>query len=97
LEDGANCRTRAEAEAWIADKGEPHPISFDGQTVAFGWSIEVKSYENRENWSMGGGNYLGASRYDGWQVSSEEGIGENGPVEFFQPSKTDPTIFIPSH
>lgn len=89
LEDGAHCRTRAEAEAWIADKGEPESIGFDGQTVRFGWRIDCESYEHRENYSMGGGNYLGSSRYGGWQVRSQEGIGENGLVEFFQPSKTD--------
>ena len=90
LEDGANCRTKAEAEAWIAAKGEPHPISFDGQTVRFGWRINCESYENRENWSMGGGNYLGGNRYGGWKIRSYEGWGDGQrPVEFYQPTAAD--------
>ena len=63
--------TEVEALAYIAEKGDPEEIVFDGsKVVRFGWKIEHGSYENRENYSMGGGNYLGTSRYGGWKVTS---------------------------
>jgi hypothetical protein len=34
------------------------------------WRITEESIEHRENYSMGGGNYLGDSRYGGWTVYS---------------------------
>lgn len=40
------------------------------------YDINNTSVENRENYSMGGGNYLGLSRYSGWKVKSQ-------PVEWF--------------
>lgn len=40
------------------------------------WRISQDSYENRENYSMGGGNYLGESRYGGWKVIST-------PIDYF--------------
>jgi len=50
------------------------------------WSIHRESIENRENYSMGGGNYLGHHRYSGWQVSSGW-IQENGQYEYFEAPK----------
>ncbi len=60
--------TREEAEAFIATKGQPHPISFDGFEATFEWQVGVESVEHREKWSMGHGYYLGYSKYSGWQV-----------------------------
>lgn len=37
-----------------------------------GYTIEHESVENRENYSMGGGNYLGYSRHGGWVVQSRD-------------------------
>ncbi len=62
--------TEAEAQAYTAEKGQPYEIGFDGKTVRFGWEIIHESYEQRECYSMGGGNYLGTSRYSGWKVRS---------------------------
>jgi hypothetical protein len=39
-----------------------------------GRAYVAPGYENRENYSMGGGNYLGTSRYGGWKVSSRSGL-----------------------
>lgn len=72
-ENGKDCdrfETQAEAEAFIAAKGEPHAIHYGETEVTFRWKIEHSSYEHRENYSMGGGNYLAADRYHGWKVSS---------------------------
>lgn len=66
--NGTTFPTREQAEQFIAEAGTPHTIGFGGVTGEFEWSISVESYENRENYSMGGGNYLGTSRYGGWQV-----------------------------
>lgn len=70
LDRNVQFATEAEAQAYIAEKGEPHPIGFDKTTVRFGWEVLHDSYEQRENYSMGGGNYLGTSRYGGWKVKS---------------------------
>jgi hypothetical protein len=43
----------------------------DGQVAQFEWQIDCQSIEHRENYSMGGGNYLGRSRYGGWMVKSQ--------------------------
>lgn len=67
------CSTLVEAGAYILSKGDPEPINFDGATARFGWKTEHTSYEQRENYSMGGGNYLGSSRYGGWKVRSRLG------------------------
>ena len=66
--------TRAAAEAHAA--GRPLELlnitAPDGttQTVPITWKIDEDKIEHRENYSMGGGNYLGDSRYGGWQVKS---------------------------
>lgn len=78
MDQDATFPTEAEALAHTAEQGEPHTIGFGGPTAYFCWEIEHESYENRENYSMGGGNYLGASRYGGWQVSSCSHIPSNG-------------------
>ena len=51
------------------------------------WDVRVDSYENRENYSMGGGNYLGSSRYSGWKVYSEliDYAKNWESIEFFNP------------
>lgn len=63
--------TLAEAQAYVAQKGDPEPISFDGEIVPFSWNIQEESIEHREKWSMGKGYYLGTSHYSGWQISKE--------------------------
>ena len=70
--------TRAEAEAYIEKMGAPHSITFDGVSVDFEWKINEEDIENRENYSMGHGYYLGYHRYSGWQVSKSP-IGDRGP------------------
>ena len=65
--------TLAEAEAFIAAAGKPEPITIDGTHTTFSWTIKHDSYEHRENWSMGAGNYLkaGGRHWNGWQVRSQ--------------------------
>lgn len=55
---------KAAADAWI----ESHPAPSGTE-----WRVDVQDYEHRENWSMGGGNYLKAGyRHScGWRVSSD--------------------------
>ena len=67
---GETFSTRAEADAFIAAKGAPHPISFEGTLATFEWKISVESVEHREKYSMGAGYYLkGSGRYSsGWRV-----------------------------
>ena len=62
--------TLAEAEAFIASKGAPYDISFDGVVATFEWKISKASIEHREKYSMGAGYYLkGSGRYSsGWTV-----------------------------
>lgn len=78
-------RTEAEAKAFADQQGPPEPIVFqtkDGdQLVHFRWELQRKSVEQRENYSMGGGNYLGRDRYSGWKVSST-------PVDYFRGTGT---------
>lgn len=72
--DRKEFETQAEAEAYMAEKGEPDPITFNSGTpesklVHFAWKLDRESVEHREKWSMGHGYYLGYNRYSGWQVS----------------------------
>ncbi len=77
--------TREEAEAYTREKGEPSEIHFDGsQAVQFGWEVNETSYEHRECYSMGGGNYLGAGRYSGWRVSSATGLSTSRKHEVWE-------------
>jgi hypothetical protein len=55
--------------------------------MPFGYELEFSSIEHRENYSMGGGNYLGLHRYSGWIVRSSTCVPAS--VEFFEaPRKT---------
>lgn len=68
--------TRTAAEAWIAEKGEPEQINFqgpDGQyiPVPFSWDIAETEIEHREKYSMGQGYYLADNRRSGWRVCKE--------------------------
>lgn len=87
-DNGKQFDTRAEAEAFIAKAGKPHDIGFEGKTGEFEWEIGCESYEHRECWSMGGGNYLSAGgRYSGWQVYSyviDDGYGTPEQIEVFE-------------
>lgn len=61
--------TRAAADAHAAAH-VLEPITVGDRVVPIEWSIREESIEHRENYSMGGGNYLGDSRYGGWSVRS---------------------------
>jgi hypothetical protein len=61
--------TLAEAQAFTTQKGDPEPVSFDGEVIPFEWKIREEEIEHREKYSMGKGFYLGTSHYSGWQVS----------------------------
>jgi len=67
---GKTFRTESDARAFIESAGTPHAIGFQGQTAEFTWDLTRTDYENRENYSMGAGNYLGKGRYSGWIVRS---------------------------
>ena len=90
-------RSESEARAAMADMLATHPECQPGHTgcvhfpafVAGGMAVEYVTYspEQRENYSMGGGNYLGWSRYSGWTVSSmavEQLTNRQDSVEFFE-------------
>lgn len=62
--------SQEDAEAYIAEIGKPHSVTSGDVEMNFEFRIHQKSMENRENYSMGGGNYLGLDRYSGWKVSS---------------------------
>lgn len=87
MEEGASFATEREALEFVAAKGTPEDIWFDGdKQVHFQWQIDHSSYEQRENYSMGGGNYLGECRYGGWQVKSSVYPGTDR-LEFWEPKK----------
>lgn len=93
--DGATFSTRAEVEAFIAVKGAPEPISFEGHVKTFEWRITRESVEHREKYSMGHGYYLKASgRYSsGWIVRKTswlEGFSSES-VETLAPASTAPS------
>lgn len=71
--------TRAAAEAYTAGK-HLDAVTVDGVTVPIVWQITDEPIEHRENYSMGGGNYLGDSRYGGWTVSSSTYVPESAEV-----------------
>lgn len=60
--------TREELQQWM----ESNPLNTGNV-----YDVTQSSVENRENYSMGGGNYLGLSRYSGWKVKSQ-------PLEWFR-------------
>jgi hypothetical protein len=69
-DDSRQFLTKAEADAYIAERGPVEPINVYDTLASFVWSVSDDSIEHRENYSMGGGNYLGYGRYSGWKVSS---------------------------
>lgn len=72
--------TKAAAEAHSA-ANPLQPIQMaHGPVVPLQWHIREESIEHRENYSMGGGNYLGDSRYSGWTVSSSTYMPESAEV-----------------
>jgi hypothetical protein len=76
--------TRAAAEAHAAAR-PLDPVGLTGrdgspQLVPIVWSIDEEKIEHRENYSMGGGNYLGESRYGGWAVSSSTWIPDSAEL-----------------
>lgn len=77
---GETFSTLAEAEAFIAAKGAPEPISFSGTLGTFRWAIKKESVEHREKYSMGAGYYLkGSGRYSsGWTVEKTGWFGGMG-------------------
>jgi hypothetical protein len=85
---GKEFRTESEARAFMESAGNPHPVHVDKQVAEFEFDLTRTDYENSENYSMGGGNYLGRHRYSGWIVRSS-----TYPMagEFFEaPRKVEP-------
>ena len=66
--------TQAEAEAYA----EKYADEAHGELIVRG---SVDKIEHRENYSMGGGYYLGHDRYHGWKISKEL-IGEYNRPKF---------------
>lgn len=71
--------TKSDAETYVANliatSAECQPgytgcVGFPRFAQAYGVEYHHESFENRENYSMGGGNYLGRHRYSGWIVRS---------------------------
>ena len=89
-------RSIEEATTALAELHATHPecqpghhgsIGFPALSQHRGVDFETASPENRENYSMGGGNYLGWSRYSGWTVSSmavEQLTNRQDSIEFFE-------------
>lgn len=71
--------TRADAEAYAAGV-HLDAVNVDGVEVPIVWQITEEQIEHRENYSMGGGNYLGDCRYGGWTVSSSAYVPESAEV-----------------
>jgi hypothetical protein len=72
--------TRAAAEIHAA-ANPLQPLNMaHGPVVLLAWEITEEPIEHRENYSMGGGNYLGDSRYSGWTVSSSTYLPESAEV-----------------
>lgn len=95
--EGDTFTTEAEAREWIeneisnyraAIEAGNHEYSQAGICAGnFGYSLSSESIEHRENWSIGGGNYLGRCRYSGWQVYSygiEQFAKDGAQYEFFE-------------
>lgn len=96
-------RSIEEANAAIEELRKNHPecqpgyvgcIDFPGfisehSTPVYPVQFPVTSPEHRENYSMGGGNYLGWSRYGGWSVYSlpAANFRGDGKEEFFEAPK----------
>lgn len=83
--------TRADADAYAATLEPVVQIQLgqrNGEPVTATLSLDIseREAEHRENYSMGGGNYLGWSRYGGWKVTSEplSYFGTSGEMEYFE-------------
>ena len=63
--------TEAELDAYLAEKGEPGEISVDGVLTTFTWKKNKDSVEHREDYSGGGGYYLGGRSRGGWKVRKD--------------------------
>lgn len=85
--------TKADAETYVAhliataeecQPGYSGCIGFPRFAQTYGVEYHCESFEHRENYSMGGGNYLGRHRHGGWKVYSRESV---GPCEIFEAPK----------
>jgi len=78
--------TLEEAQAFIASKGQPESISFDGNVIPFRWEIEERKIEHREKYSMGAGYYLkdGWRDSNGWMVRKEVKYGDEWRDEYYE-------------
>lgn len=62
--------TKAAAEDYISTLPDPPVIRIDGNEFTTRWGVvEGYSIEHKENYSGGGGYYLGTHRYSGWQIN----------------------------
>jgi hypothetical protein len=79
--DGVQFATEAAADSWAAD---------NPALAGCYWRKECRKFEHRENYSMGGGNYLkdGHGDADGWRVESQtiQYIAADARYQFFQPT-----------
>lgn len=75
--------TQVEAQEFIAKAGLPEPMGFGNATATFEWTIKRESVEHRDNFSMGGGNFLkrGGQNETGWRVKSQP-IGETTRLSY---------------
>jgi len=90
--EGPTFETEADAQAWIdAEMAvEGNEASQAGMCArSCGYRLSRESVEHRENYSMGGGNYLGCSRHGGWKVISRETPYAEA-TEFFEAPATSP-------
>jgi hypothetical protein len=78
-----------EAQAFCNAAEIPAMRSYEGVDAKLAWMVSGTMPENRENYSMGGGNYLGFGRYSGWRVSSTYGLG-NCEVFVARATKPEP-------
>lgn len=94
--EGGTFLTQEAAEKWIqaeialAETPGANYTQAGAAASGYGYSIRSEEIEHRETYSMGHGNYLGHSRYSGWQVSSSfvEYFRGDGKDEFFEPPQT---------
>lgn len=68
--NGREFTTLDELNQFLASRDPMESCWIQGVEAHCQWSFREESIENRENYSMGGGNYLGSSRHGGWVVRS---------------------------
>jgi len=74
LGNGLVFHSREEAETYIQEKGEPHPMKVGENEITFSWAINEDEIEHREKYSMGRGYYLAHPYYrGGWEVRKYSG------------------------